>query len=374
LAIVTNVPAPYRVPVYNQLARAPGIALHAFYAAPTEPDRQWDLPRFEHAHTFMPGHVYERKGRYIHSNPGVAGQLRGFDPHVVLTTGFNPTHLAAWWYATSDRRRHVAMTDGTDASESGLSAAHRIVRRLVYARSQSFVVASAGGRRLLRSYGVDPALIHFSPLCANTSMEWSSSAANGRDIDLLFSGRLVSSKNADFALQVAAGTAQRLGRPLRLAILGSGAMEPALRLQAGAIGGKVDVVFAGHVAQADVPNWFLRSRLFLFPTRWDPWGVVANEACHAGVPVIVSPHAGAAGELIRDGLNGRVLPLEVAAWEAAAAEILGDETVRRRMSAAAVQAEAPYSFENAAIGIADAARQANTGATAPQRSSRLGWP
>jgi glycosyltransferase involved in cell wall biosynthesis len=126
------------------------------------------------------------------------------------------------------------------------------------------------------------------------------------------------------------------------------------------------VIFAGHVSQAQIPHWFLRSRLFLFPTRWDPWGVVANEACMAGVPVLVSPQAGAAGELVRDGQNGRVLALEEAAWIDAATTLLSDATLHARYADAARTAVAPYNFDNAAAGVVAAARQALAGS---QRNS-----
>jgi glycosyltransferase involved in cell wall biosynthesis len=145
-------------------------------------------------------------------------------------------------------------------------------------------------------------------------VDWSATAGRERDIDLLFSGRLVAVKNAGFALQMAQGVAQQLARPVRLALLGSGPLEAELRAQAATLAPQVDVLFAGHVAQSEIPAWFQRARLFVFPTRWDPWGVVANEACLAGVPVLVSPFAGVAGELVRDGINGRVLPLELPAW------------------------------------------------------------
>ncbi len=366
ITVVTNIPAPYRVPVYNRLAKDPGLALHALYAARSEPDRSWDLPTFEHAHTFMEGRHIERAGRYIHHTPDVAVYLRALRPQAVITTGFNPTHLSAWWYAKRNRIPHIVMTDGTEDSEARLSLAHRAVRRVVFANSGAFIVASAGGERLLRRYGVAGDRIHRSPLCANTSVSWTASPAGGRDIDLLFSARLVPIKNAAFALRVAAGTAALLGRTLRMAIMGSGPEEGSLRRQAEALRGQVEVTFTGHVLQAEVPLWFLRSRIFLFPTTWDPWGVVANEACLAGLPVLVSPHAGVAGDLVRDGVNGRVLPLQEADWVRAAADLLSDAASLQRMSLAAIDAVAPYNFETAAQGMADAARQALAGQQAPQ--------
>ena len=369
LAIVTNIPAPYRVPVYNRIAAEPGVELLVVYAAQSEPDRKWDLPQFEHIHTFLPAHMFERAGRYIHYSPGAWRALTRFRPDVVLSTGYNPMHLAAWLWARLHRRPHVVMTDGTERSETGLSRLHRLVRRAVFATSASFVAASQGGWRLLRGYGVRDARIHFSPLCANTAVDWASSAGAQRDVDILFSGRLVPVKNASFVIDMARDVATRLGRPVSLVLLGSGPQESALRQQAAALAGQVEATFAGHVAQADLPKWFHRARLFAFPTLWDPWGVVANEAIVAGVPVLVSPHAGVAGELIRDRVTGRVLPLEQAAWADAAAELLSNAALRAQLSTAARAAAQPYSFENAAQGIVDAARQARAPHPASPRHS-----
>jgi glycosyltransferase involved in cell wall biosynthesis len=68
------------------------------------------------------------------------------------------------------------------------------------------------------------------------------------------------------------------------------------------------------LAQRELPEVFSKARIFLFPTKFDCWGLVANEACAAGLPVFISPHAGAAGELVKSGINGYVLELDVNVW------------------------------------------------------------
>gem|GEM_PF-128304 len=368
VAIVTNIPAPYRVPVYNQLARIDGIDLTVFYAAPVEPDRQWDLPPLTHVHAFLGGSMYTRNGRFIHYSPRLWDELVQLRPDVVVTTGYNPTHLLGFLYALLYRSAHVAMTDGTVESEARLGWAHRFVRRLVIACSAAGVAASHGGWRLFRQYGMPAEWLHFAPLAENGSVNWAIPPATSRDIDLLFSGRLVPVKNPGFALQVAAGVAQRLGRRVSLTLLGTGPLEEELQARAKTLEGLVDVVFAGHRQQAEMPLWFGRARLFLFPTRWDPWGVVANEACRAGTPVLVSQYAGVAGELVRDGSSGRVLPLELGAWVDAAAALLSQPEKLARLSAGAARAGLPYSSDNAAAGLADAVMQAATGSANEQRS------
>ena len=89
------------------------------------------------------------------------------------------------------------------------------------------------------------------------------------------------------------------------------------------------------------------------------WGVVANEACAAGVPVLVSPYAGAAHELVADGENGRVLPLELETWSDAAAALLLDDELRARMGARGKEAVSSFSFEAAADALLAAVRLAD---------------
>jgi glycosyltransferase involved in cell wall biosynthesis len=163
-----------------------------------------------------------------------------------------------------------------------------------------------------------------------------------------------------FALQVAHGVAKKIGRRTSLAVLGSGPLETELRMRAAELAEDVDVRLVGNVGQAEVPRWFAGASVFLFPTSWDPWGVVANEACTAGVPTIVSPHAGSADELILDGVNGYVRPLELSQWVDAAVGLISNPTLYAQLSHQARLHVQPYSFENAARGIADAVRMAVT--------------
>ena len=157
-------------------------------------------------------------------------------------------------------------------------------------------------------------------------------------------------------IEVAAETARRLGRTVTLEVLGSGPLKAAMEEQAGRLAGQVKVRFAGFLDQERLPQAYRQGKLFLFPTRWDPWGVVANESCAAGMPVLTTAHAGVAGEIVLDGQSGHVLPLSVEAWAEAAARLLSDPERWQRMSQAARQGVDGYTYQEAARGLADAVR------------------
>jgi glycosyltransferase involved in cell wall biosynthesis len=206
--------------------------------------------------------------------------------------------------------------------------------------------------RLLAQYGAPASALFQSHLCADNA-RFEREPEHPKVHDLLFCGRFVDVKNPLFAMDVASASARLLGRRVSLAFLGAGELEPQMRAHALTLS-DVDVQFLGFAQPDALPGHFKRSRIFLFPTSWDPWGVVANEACVAGVPVLATAHAGAAGEIIRDGVNGAVLPLDVQAWAQAVCRLLQDEDLYRRQSEAGRQLVKGYTFEAAAKGLCDA--------------------
>lgn len=120
------------------------------------------------------------------------------------------------------------------------------------------------------------------------------------------------------------------GVALELELLGDGAGDypDELRRLAAPLGERVR--FAGRVPRGEVLAALERAHLLLFPSLWsEPYGLATLEALAAGVPVLASD-AGASGELVRDGIDGRVLPPgDPGALAAALAELAADENRRR---------------------------------------------
>lgn len=352
LAIVTNCPAPYRIPVYQRLSQVPGIQLKVIYCCEREPNRFWDLPALDVNHVFLRHRFVTWKDRYIHSNLDVISRLQQFGPNVIVTDGFNPTHLYAFGYARMKRIPHITMTDGTEVSEQTLSGLHRLIRRFVYARSKAFIYASNGGLKLFKSYGIPAARCYQSALCIdNAEFSPARHRPDQKRFDFIFCGRIERVKNPHFALEVARQVSIRLGRKTKMVFVGSGSEEQSVKNLAAQYSDQVQVEFNGFALQHELPSLYHSSRVFLFPTLWDPWGVVANEACAAGLPVIVSPEAGAAGELVRDGENGFICELTVDQWADRAALLLAQPDLLQKFSERSQTRVEEYTFDHAAAGI-----------------------
>jgi glycosyltransferase involved in cell wall biosynthesis len=81
---------------------------------------------------------------------------------------------------------------------------------------------------------------------------------------------------------------------------------------------------------------FAEADAFVFPTRYEPYGMVIAEALASGVPVVTTSLAGAS-ELIAEGESGVVLadPEDARGFAAALDRIVGDPAVHARMARAA---------------------------------------
>lgn len=351
VGFVINCPAPYRNAPLEILARNPELVCRTFFCSKLEPIRNWRVDGLNFDHEYLKERFYLSGDKVVHTNPDIWPALKRFKPDVVITAGFNPTYLFAYLYCRFHGAKHIAWTDGTAISEAVLTPIHRFVRHHIYPRSAAYVGASDGSTELYRNYKVPESLI-FKAHLATDNARFFAVRGVAKQYDFIFSGRFAKVKNPLFAIDVVRGVARKLGRTVSIAFIGAGDMEPQMREAAKVEG--VEAHFLGFAQQDELPLRYAASRVLLFPTLWDPWGVVANEACAAGVPVIVTPVAGAANELVVHERNGYVLPLEVDLWVDAAAKLLTDATLYERFSNESRQIVREYTFENAAKGLLDA--------------------
>lgn len=92
----------------------------------------------------------------------------------------------------------------------------------------------------------------------------------------------------------------------RLDVFGEGPCRRSLQSMIDDAG--LPITLHARVAFSERANAFARRHCFVFPTRWDGWGMVVPEALSAGVPVISTDQAMAAHEFIEDGIQGWLGP------------------------------------------------------------------
>ena len=352
-AIVTNIPVPYRMPIWSRLPRGD---YRVIFCARTEGNREWRLPPPDFDHDSLKENVRNLSDGYnfVHNNPDVWNVLNRIRPRVVVTTGLNPTHLYAIAWARLHGAAHVYMTDGTELSEKDLGRKHRLLRELVIRGAKAGIAASLSGRRLIEGYGLAPDRIFLSRLCAD-NVRFAALPLAERPYDVLFCGQLHERKLPYFFVETCAEIRRRRGN-CRVLILGNGPEREGVLAALHDAG--IAPTAPGFVQPDKLADWYPKARLLLFPTRLDPWGVVANEAMASGTPVITTPAAGVAGDLVIDQINGRVLPEDVSAWATACTELLDDPARWQILSDQAFRDVQAFNYADAATGLRAACEKA----------------
>ena len=89
----------------------------------------------------------------------------------------------------------------------------------------------------------------------------------------------------------------------KLVIVGRGGMYDELKNQANAMGIANKVYFTGYLNSKQVQKMYKCADVAVFPSTYEPFGIVALEAMLAGVPAVVSD-VGGLDEIINHGIDG----------------------------------------------------------------------
>jgi glycosyltransferase involved in cell wall biosynthesis len=116
-------------------------------------------------------------------------------------------------------------------------------------------------------------------------------------------------------------------------VAGEGELRPALEELARALWVDKRLHLAGQVD--DLPGWFPDADVLAMPSVEEGLGTSVLDAMSVGVPVVAS-RAGGLPEMVRDGVEGWLVPArDPAALAQALARVLSDPAERARLSAAA---------------------------------------
>ena len=358
--IISDIPTPWREPVFERVYCKLGGAVQIVYFKGNERRRLWTFRMGSHPKTILKALTFTTGGTERFLNPGLLPLLIRRRPRMALL--FASIKDPSTWLAMGLCRligtKVALLDDSWLGRDRGIGRLQRLARRVVYNRfGDAFVGTSRQTLSMFRHYNgriVDEQCF-LSHLVADNDYFESRLAGQqlARRFDVMFSGRIVKLKNPAFFAEVCAGIKARLGK-CRALVIGEG--DEAVKAQMCHIFERhgVSFEFAGFIPHAVLPDYYAQSRLLLLPTSADCWGVVINEAMVAGTPVLTTEWTAAAGELVLHARNGYVLPLDAQAWASAASELLSKQSKWESFSQCARRTVGDFNYDTAAAGILDA--------------------
>lgn len=367
---MSEIISPYRIPVFNALARDGRLNLHVVFLSETDAGlRQWRVYKDEIGFSYevLPSARIRGRRSSLLLNWKLRSSLEKFAPEAIICGGYN--YVASWealWWA---KNRDVELILWSESNQHDARSGRGVVESLkTYFLSQCdrFVVPGTAAREYLELLGAKTRDISIAPNAVDN--EWfQARALTIREQSsgfrakfglpprfLLFTGRLVPAKGVFDLLEAYAELASEVRAEVGLVFAGDGESKEKLVRRARTISPGT-ILFPGFLQREDLAGFYALAEALVLPTHSDPWGLVVNEAMSCGLPVIVTNLAGCAPDLVDDGWNGYVVALETPEQlSVAILSLANDSELRRRMCVNSLERIQHFSPEVCAEGLAAA--------------------
>lgn len=335
LAVLVSHPIEYFVPLFQEVARQPGIDMMVYFGSRfgidemTDPGFgqafKWDTPLLDgYRSVFLAA---------IQADVGPAGFWRPFNPTIMnefLKERYDAVWIHGHYSATNLLAMLAAKVAGTKVmlrSESNLESLPRspIIRlikhlalKVVFSFVDRFLYIGERNKAYYRYYGVPEERLFFAPYVVDNDFfqaesqrlesERASIRASFGIIDnspiILFVGKLIPKKRPLMLLDAFAKIRERF--PCVLVFAGDGELRELIEQ-------KVfersisDVHVTGFLNQTEMPEAYTAGDILVLPSSWDEtWGLVVNEGMNFGLPIIVTDRVGCCPDLVREGENGYI--------------------------------------------------------------------
>jgi glycosyltransferase involved in cell wall biosynthesis len=332
VAIVTNLPAHYRIPLFTKLARrleAAGGSLRVFFLASETPDRPWlagENLQFDHEFLrSIPLPLRRRRRPFLPFD--LRRRLGAYEPTILLASGFSP--FSTLKAAAHARRRGIpfGIWSGETPALAPRGALRNAQRRHLVARADFGIAYGSLAVRYLRSLAPRLPVV----IGRNTSVAGVREPGENRDRETLELVAVADVSVPGKGIEVVARALElEKDLPCRLDVIGT-RPAPGSALDRSVRDDRIR--FLGPLTHGEVMAALEESDVFLFPSRIDPFGLALVEAMASELAAIVSPAPGAVADLAVSGHNCLVVDRDdPRSWAGRIREV-ADDGGRRRLLA-----------------------------------------
>lgn len=286
----------------------------------------------------------------IHSNYWISGEAA-----CILSERWESPHVATFHTLAKTKLRARV---GEKESSLRISLEQQIMDR----STEILALTQAEKSDIVSMYGVSSGKVSVIPAGVDTRIfypEVKSEAKQKLGITssqtILYAGRIEPIKGLDILLDAfrminGAGSAH-------LIIVGGSLSEDReldrLRSRADHLGISEKVTFTGSVGQSELRSYYSAADVFVLPSHYESFGLVALEAMACGTPIVAS-RVGGIPSFVDDGVNGYLIPWRCSEPFADRIEILLENTdLRKIMGKAAERKAQVMDWRSVASQVAD---------------------
>ena len=350
---ITNYASPYRVCFYDELAKYMDVTVLFSDRIEDKKHRSADWfisgeGRFKAVQ--LKKRVASMGGRDLCLDV-TAWLKQPWDAIVVCGYAY-PTVVLAMAYMRLHRIPFYMEVDGGLIRET--SGPRLWFKRLLVSQASAWISSGDYTTRYLVHYGAKESATHLYPFTslwereihtavptAEEKQQLREKLGMGEKKIVLYVGRFDPKKGMDDLLQVSPELDSETG----VYFVGG---EPAAEHQTFCEEKNLNNVhFVGFKKKDALEEYYKAADLLVLPTKSDVWGLVINEAMAQGLPVITTDKCVAGVELVENGVNGSIVPVDD---KAALTHAINTALTQdyRKMGEASLEKIRPYTIENMA--------------------------
>lgn len=319
IAIITNIPTPYRRDLFMKLATFEKFIFKVYFTARVEYNRHWNYSDFlDYPHIFVSGWGIKRKNESVtYINLSLLHYLRRFRPDFIIVGGASISALLCLIYKHLFNCKIFVWWAGTSLSEANKSKLLVMFRRWLFKRVDGFLCYSHFCEQYLKSFNIQADSItvignnaldveRYSYAIQNNKKKLSRNISD--NFNMLVVSQLIQRKNIIHILETFLVISRRYANII-LKIVGSGPEEFLLKNFCNS-NNLHNVCFLGKVQPQELMKYYAEADVLLSIAHMDQWPQVVNEAMACGVPVIASTTSGIDSYFLQEGINGYLVDPE----------------------------------------------------------------
>jgi glycosyltransferase involved in cell wall biosynthesis len=348
---INNIPSPYKIDFLNELGKY--INLTVWFEAKNEKNRRWGISELGNnfKYEFLKGITF---GISRHFNFGILEKLKKekFDIYIIGGYASFTTIIVIKWLKSNNIPFILVVDGGFPKNENKFKG---YLKRKLISSASYWLSSGTNCTKYLLYYGAQKDKIieypfssvkytkqDLKPLLKKEIINFKKKESLNK-IVLLNVGQFIYRKGIDILLKAFKNINYN---EVSLIIIGGGPLKKEYLKYIEEYNIK-NIIIKDFLPKEKLLYYYKISDIFIFPTRYDIWGLVINEAMNFGLPIISSDMAGAAYDLVRDGENGYIFKAgDIDELKSKIELLIKDETKRKVFSQKSLETISRFTIKN----------------------------